>query len=132
MSTPRSIQHNGILTATPSGSSVALGSVFDSIQSSFSQTLALSKGATIDLVNVLVGAPVSLPLEAIAKVRVLCLTATGGAAVALITTAAGTAQAIPCSGLLLWQSALPGDEITAVSLYGAQSSVQYFIAGDRT
>ena len=80
----------------------------------------------------LVGAPVSLPLEAIAKVRVLGLSATGGAAVAMITTAAGTDQKIPCSGLLLWQSPLPGDEITAVKLYGASASVEYFIAGDRS
>jgi hypothetical protein len=129
MPIPALIKHSGFLIAkaTVPASSDAEGP----ISTDFCAIYAANKRAQEDIAGATMLAPVVLPLENVVKVRVGVFFATGGSCVLLLTSAAGTDQAVPLgdAGLYLFHNPHAGDEITAIKLVGT-GTVSYFIAGD--
>jgi hypothetical protein len=129
MSIPSMVKHTGVLVSSTSANSCGPRPASDAIDTGFTATYAAAKGGQFDLTT---GSPVSLPFENIAKVRVLQMTVSGNSLTLLLTSAAGTDQAIRLSAgvpLLLHLPSL-GDELTAIKVQGNGASGSYFIAGD--
>jgi hypothetical protein len=132
MSVPARIKHTGSLIAE-SQSSCFWTLSGGPINTSFHATYAAQKQAQDGVLNVLVGAPLSLPFENITRVRVGIFQATGAPCTLLLTSAAGASQAIPMSdgGIFLFHNPGVGDEFTAIAVAGTgPATVSYFIAGD--
>lgn len=128
MSTPIIVNHTGVAVGTSSGGSFGCGP-FDT---SFNATYAAQKSGQDDVVNATLGAPLELPLENVAGVRVLIIRVTGNSVTLLLTSASGTLQKIPLSsgGLMIFHQPTLGDEFTAIGIVGNAATVSYFIAGD--
>lgn len=129
MAIPALVTHTGSLSGTPAQGAVATPSLQEIINTSFAGTFGSSKSARPSIVNATLMSPFVLPFETITKCRCFALSVVSGAMTVLITTAAGTDQAYPVSGLWLWFSPQPGTEITSIKLVGT-ADVQYFLAGD--
>lgn len=73
----------------------------------------------------------ALPLEGVAKVRLLAVRSLDGASLLLRVTSTngGADQVLPVSGLAILQQPGVGDEFTAVALQGT-GRVEYLLAGE--
>lgn len=130
MSVPQVIKHTGVAVSTSTATSSPLsGGPFDT---SFTFTANAQKQGQLDLLNVLISAPMAVPLENITKVRVFIATVSGTSVVLLLTSAAGSQKAVPLAAGGLHAMFLPvlGTELTAIEIYGDGATVSYFIAGD--
>lgn len=131
MSIAALVRHTGSLVAESSSPFWTLNG--GPINTSFCATYAAQKQAQDGVLNVLVGAPLVLPLENITNVRVGAFQAIGGSCTLMLTSAAGSNQAIPLSdsGIFIFHNPNVGDEFTAIKIIGAGPlTVSYFIAGD--
>ena len=131
MPTPVAIRHTGVLVGTSSAGGFCCNGLA-SFDTTFGATYATQKSGQDDIVNATLLAPFVLPLENVVKVRVLAIRTTGNAVKMLLTSSAGTDQAIVVSseGLQVFHQPNVGDEITAVKFVGNGTTVSYFIAGD--
>ena len=130
MSVPAIVRHTGVLTSTStSQTNWASSGPFDT---TFTATYAAQKQSQEDVLNATEEAPLVIPLENVAKVRVLVCTATGNSVTVLTTTAAGVDQAETLSGggIIIKHIPVLGDEITAIKVVGTNATFSYFIAGD--
>ena len=128
MSTPIIVNHAGVAVGTSSGGSFGCGP-FDT---SFNATYAAQKSGQDDVVNATLLAPLELPLENVAGVRVLIISVSGNSVTLLLTSALGTLQKIPLSsgGIMIFHQPTLGDEFTAIEIVGNGATVSYFVAGD--
>lgn len=126
MANPSTVQHQGALLS--SGIPGGLQLVMDT---NFRAAYSASKEACPTLTSVLVGAPLTLPLEGITKVRLLAAKATGGQITLMLTSTGAADQLVKLGtdGLFLHHNPSPGDELTAIKAYGT-GNLSYFIAGD--
>ena len=100
------------------------------LNTSFSATYQSSKSGRPGIVGATDLVPFDLDFETINKVRAVAIRVVGGGSVRVkITTAYGTDQVIPVSGLLLWHCPNAGDEITSIKIVG-NADLEYVIAGD--
>jgi hypothetical protein len=103
-------------------------------------TLALNVDATYDdskatgrTVTENVGAPYVVPLEGIGAVRFFAIKVRGGNLTLLLTSAAGTDQAMMVSDEFEISCPAPGTEYTAIKMYApAQTSIEvrYLLSGN--
>jgi hypothetical protein len=129
MSIPSFVKHSGVAVSQDcSGGNFGIGP----IDTSFGITCAAQKSGQDDVVNATSGSPLVLPLENVAKVRVLIIAVSGNSVTLQLTSAAGNNQAIPLSsgGMQIHFAPTVGDEFTAISIVGNGATVNYFIAGD--
>lgn len=129
MALPAIITHTGMLNGSPAASA-GTPSLQSILNTSFSATYQSSKSGRPGIVSATDLSPFIIPFETINKVRALAVKVVGGGSVRVkITTAYGTDQVIPVSGLLIWHCPNAGDEITSIKLVGT-ADIEYLIAGD--
>jgi hypothetical protein len=128
---PVIVKHSGIAIGTAS-SGCSIGLACGPFDTSFCAAYEASKTSQDDISDATLLAPFVLPLENVAKVRVLIVRATGDSATMLLTSAAGVDQEIPLSGggMQIFHQPNPDDAFTAIKFIGTNSTVSYFIAGD--
>lgn len=102
-------------------------SLVDALQLAVLRSYGASKSAR-PTINSTDGSPYEIPLDGMTKVRFLAIV-TGVPMKLLLTTPAGTNQAIPFAGTFVLDTPNVGQEITAAKLVGA-GGVQYLVAGD--
>jgi len=125
------IQVSGAVAAMPAAGSLYTASLQEFLALSTQATYGAAKGGAIS-VNSTDLAPFVLPLEGIAKGRMIGIGLISGQTIkVLLTTALGVDQAIPVSDKLFLHMPSAGDEFTAVKLVGV-ADIQYFLAGDVT
>ncbi len=122
------VRINGAVVANPVVPGEASASLRDVFPLQAQAAYAHVKSAAPPL-NHVSSAPFAIPLEGIAKVRVLAAVGEGPGMGVKITWAGGTEQVLPASGVVLIHAPAVGDEITAISAFG-QGTFRYLIAGD--
>jgi len=129
MSIPSVINHTGVLVARSSAGMPFGGEPFDT---TIAATYAAHKSSELDVSGATDEAPLVIPLENVAKVRVLALRVIGNTVKLLLTSVSGTDQAIPASsgGLILIHAPGLDDPFTAIKVVGSGATVSYLIAGD--
>ena len=128
--TPIVIKHTGIAVGNSCAGAFGAGPV----DTGFCGTYAAYKEGSFDLVGATLGAPNVMDLENVVKVRVLIVQLSGNSAQMLLTSAAGTDQAVQLSSggqCIMFEPAV-GSEITGIKFVGDGSTVSYLIAGDLT
>jgi hypothetical protein len=129
MSIPSTVCHQGVLSGSPAASSTGL-TLQDIFNTNFSLTLGVSKSARPSIVGATDVSPYVIPLETITKVRCIAIRSPDRSSfVVKLTSSKGSLQAIPCSGVFLWQGTNSGDEVTVIQIVGTVD-LEYFIAGD--
>lgn len=129
MAIPALITHTGMLNGSPAASA-GTPCLQEILNTSFSATYQSSKSGRPGIVNATDLSPFVIPFETIVKVRAMAIKVVGGGSVRVkVSTAFGTDQVIPVSGILLWHCPNAGDEITSIKLIGT-ADIEYVIAGD--
>lgn len=123
------IWHTGAVSGqpTPVPGGPSLG---DNLNTSFSGTYAASKATRLSVVNATQQAPFVVSFDSVTKARFIGIRVINGSSIlALLTSPAGSAQAIKVSSMFLWHSPNSGDEITAINFVGT-ADLELMIAGD--
>lgn len=119
-------QLEALLTGEPSN--VTDGTKSNLIDLGFARPYQKSVSASVS-VSATALSPFSINLNGLVSVNLLALKILDGQSLkVLVTSAAGTDQAVQVSGLWLWHSPVAGDVMTAVKLVGT-ADVEYLIAG---
>lgn len=128
MAIPVTLNHQGALVSAPAS---APSSLLERLTTSFEATYQVSRTGHPTIVNATSMAPFVVALEGIAKVRVLGVKVNSGDIQLLLSSAAGTDQALNVGGLgiFLWYSPYSGDEITSIKMVGT-GDVDFLLAGD--
>lgn len=130
MAQPTIIKHQGSLGANPFCGS-GIGSLVEIADTSFEGTYQASKSCRISVVGATDGAPYTLSLDGIAKVRAFAVKAQAGATIkARFTSGVGTDQSISATSIII-HSPNSGSEITAIKFVGT-ADLEVVIAGDLT
>ena len=131
MSQAATISHAGAVTGSPTNSPCG-PTLSDTLRTDFQGTYGASKSSRLAINGATLLVPYTVAMDSVAKARFLGLRVVNGASIqVLLTTPAGTDQAINVSSLLLWHSPNSGDEITAIKLVGT-ADIELMIAGDPT
>lgn len=121
----------GSVQADPSSITDATSELFASIDLAFKGTFDAVMGANLPIAGTDL-APFVPPLGAVTKVRAFALRAVEGESLVVkLTSAAGTDQALPVSGVLVVRVANTGDELTAIKVVGT-GRIEYLLAGNKT
>jgi hypothetical protein len=128
---PAQVTHTGSVSATPTAGSGFSGvpSLQDILNTSFSATYQVRKGAAPSVVGATDLLPFVLPFETITKARMFALRVASGSLKMLLTSAAGADQLLRVSSLFMWHAPNPGDELTAIKLVGT-ADIEYILCGD--
>lgn len=126
MGLPVTLRLNGAVVVEPAVPQPGQ-SLVESLQLAVLRACGASKSGR-PTINSTDGSPYEISLDGMTKVRFLAIV-TGVPMKLLLTTPAGTNQAIPFAGLFLLDTPAVGQEITAAKLVGS-GGVQYLVAGD--
>lgn len=130
MSQPALVSHTGSLSGAPSNGAIVAPSLQELLNTGFSNTYQATASAR-PTISALEGSPFTIPLVTITKVRMIAMQVRSGSLTILLTSTAGTDQAILASGLFLMNTPNAGTEITSIKVFGT-ADLEYVIAGDVT